>query len=362
MGQQQSESTFLTSLGVIRHDWTRDEVLSLMQQPLNDLLFQAQTVHRQYHDPNAVQVSQLLSIKTGTCPEDCTYCPQSVRYDTGLSSEALMEIQEVVDQAKSAKDSGASRFCMGAAWRSPKNRDMPKLLEMVKQVKDLGMETCMTLGMLDNEQAGALAEAGLDYYNHNLDTSEEYYDKIITTRKYQDRLDTIENVQNANIKVCSGGIVGLGEEDGDRAGLLMQLANLKQHPESVPINQLVRVKGTPLADEKPVDQFDFIRVIAAARILMPKAAVRLSAGREEMSEEMQAMAFFAGANSIFYGEKLLTTPNPSENKDMALMEKLGIKALIPEGYEAASEAVSEAEKAAKGSCQPDAKQAPSAVA
>jgi len=315
----------------IRNNWTRDEVLAIMQQPMNDLLFQAQTVHREFHDPNAVQISQLLSIKTGTCPEDCTYCPQSIRYNTGLSPEALMEVKSVVEQAKAAKDSGASRFCMGAAWRSPKDRDMPKLMEMVRQVKGMGMETCMTLGMLSPEQASDFSEAGLDYYNHNLDTSEEYYDKIITTRTYQNRLDTIENVQNANIKVCSGGIVGLGEGESDRAGLLLQLANLKQHPESVPINQLVRVEGTPLADEEEVDKFDFIRVIATARILMPKASVRLSAGREEMSEEMQSMAFFAGANSIFYGEKLLTTPNPNENDDLALMQKLGIKALIPEG-------------------------------
>lgn len=317
----------------IRNNWTRDEVLAIMQKPMNDLLFEAQTVHREFHDPNAVQISQLLSIKTGACPEDCTYCPQSIRYNTELDTEALMEVQAVIDQAKAAKKSGASRFCMGAAWRSPKDRDMSKLTEMVKQVKDLGMETCMTLGMLTPDQAGNFADAGLDYYNHNLDTSEEHYDKIITTRTYQDRLNTIENVQNANIKVCSGGIIGVGEEDGDRAGLLMQLANLKQHPESVPINQLVRVKGTPLADEAPVDKFDFIRIIAAARIMMPKAAVRLSAGREEMSEEMQAMAFFAGANSIFYGEKLLTTSNPSENDDMALMQKLGIKPLIPEGVD-----------------------------
>ena len=317
----------------IRNNWTRDEVLALMQQPLNDLLFQAQTIHREFHDPNAVQVSQLLSIKTGKCSEDCTYCPQSIRYDTGLGSEALMEVKQVVDQARAAKKSGASRFCMGAAWRSPKDRDMPKLMEMVRQVKGMGLETCMTLGMLTPDQANEFADAGLDYYNHNLDTSEEYYDKVITTRTYQNRLDTIENVQNANIKVCSGGIVGLGEGQNDRAGLLMTLANLKQHPESVPINQLVRVEGTPLADEEPVDKFDFIRVIATARILMPKAAVRLSAGREEMSEEMQAMAFFAGANSIFYGEKLLTTPNPKEDQDIALMEKLGIKSLIPEGYD-----------------------------
>ncbi len=315
---------------LIRNDWSREEILDIMNQPLNDLLFKAQTIHREFHDPNAVQVSQLLSIKTGTCPEDCTYCPQSIRYDTGLSAEALMEVEAVIEQAKTAKESGATRFCMGAAWRSPKDRDMPKLLEMVKRVKDLEMETCMTLGMLDNDQASSFADAGLDYYNHNVDTSEEHYDKVITTRTYQDRLNTIETVQNANIKVCSGGIVGLGEGESDRAGLLQTLANLKQHPESVPINQLVRVEGTPLQDEEEVEPLDFIRVIATARILMPKAAVRLSAGREQMSEELQAMAFFAGANSIFYGEKLLTTSNPKENEDMALFAKLGINAMKPE--------------------------------
>lgn len=309
---------------VIRHDWKREEILQIIDQPLNDLLFQAHNIHREFHDPNAVQISQLLSIKTGTCPEDCTYCPQSVRYDTGLSTEALMEVDNVLQQAKAAKENGATRFCMGAAWRSPKARDMPKLLEMVKQVRELEMETCMTLGMLDTEQAKSFAEAGLDYYNHNVDTSKEYYDKVITTRTYEDRLNTIENVQNSGVKVCSGGIVGLGENQSDRAGLLQTLANLKQHPESVPINQLVRVEGTPLQDEQEVDPIDFIRVIATARILMPKAAVRLSAGREQMSDELQAMAFFAGANSIFYGEKLLTTSNPAENDDMALLKRLGI--------------------------------------
>ena len=310
----------------IRHDWTRKEVLELIQLPFNDLLFKAQLVHREFHNPNEVQVSRLLSIKTGRCPEDCAYCPQSIRFNTGLKEEELLELEKVVTEAKQAKDSGATRFCMGAAWRSPKNRDMPLLTEMVKQVKDLGMETCMTLGMLTSEQADEFAEAGLDYYNHNLDTSEEHYEKIISTRTYQDRLDTIQRVQNANIKVCSGGILGMGEEEHDRAGLLMQLANLAQHPDSVPINQLVRVEGTPLAENQDLDSIDFIRIIAAARIMMPKAAVRLSAGREEMSDEMQAMAFFAGANSIFYGEKLLTTDNPNENHDMALFEKLGIGA------------------------------------
>jgi len=308
----------------IRHNWTRDEVVEIMMQPLNDLLFSAHQIHRQFHKPNEVQISRLLSIKTGRCPEDCAYCPQSVRFDTGLKNEELIEVENVVTQAAAAKQSGATRFCMGAAWRSPKNRDMPVLLEMVKRVRALGMETCMTLGMLDAEQAAQFAEAGLDYYNHNLDTSEEHYDKIITTRTFQDRLNTIEHVQNANIKVCSGGILGLGEQMQDRAGLLKELANLAQHPDSVPINQLVKVKGTPLADNEDLDAFDFIRTIATARIMMPKAAVRLSAGREEMSDEMQAMAFFAGANSIFYGDKLLTTDNPAENHDMALLARLGI--------------------------------------
>jgi len=334
----------------IRNDWTREEILEILNQPMNDLLFKAQSIHREFHNPNAVQVSQLLSIKTGTCPEDCTYCPQSVRYDTGLSAEALMEVEQVVEQAKKAKETGATRFCMGAAWRSPKDRDMPKLLEMVKRVKDMEMETCMTLGMLDNDQASSFADAGLDYYNHNVDTSEEYYDKVITTRTYQNRLDTIENVQNANIKVCSGGIVGLGEGDSDRAGLLQTLANLKQHPESVPINQLVRVEGTPLQDEEEVEPLDFIRVIATARILMPKASVRLSAGREQMSEELQAMAFFAGANSIFYGEKLLTTSNPAENEDMALFEKLGISPMQP-GEEALSHGSNSHDSNKEGQCQ-----------
>ena len=310
----------------IRHDWTRQEVLELIKQPFNDLMFKAQSVHREFHNPNEVQISRLLSIKTGRCPEDCAYCPQSIRFDTGLKEEELLQLDNVINEAKDAKASGATRFCMGAAWRSPKNRDMPLLTEMVKQVKELGLETCMTLGMLSPEQAGEFAEAGLDYYNHNLDTSAEHYAKIITTRTYQDRLDTIQHVQDAKIKVCSGGILGLGEQEQDRAGLLMQLANLPQHPDSVPINQLVRVEGTPLADNQDLDSIDFIRVIAAARIMMPKAAVRLSAGREQMSDEMQAMAFFAGANSIFYGEKLLTTDNPGENHDMDLFAKLGISA------------------------------------
>lgn len=308
----------------LRHDWQADEVAALFDLPFNDLLFQAQSVHRQHFNPNEVQVSQLLSIKTGACPEDCAYCPQSTRYDTGLTKEQLMEVDKVLQEAANAKATGASRFCMGAAWRSPKNRDMPAIVAMVKGVKDMGLETCMTLGMLTDEQAQTLGEAGLDYYNHNLDTSPEFYGDIITTRTYADRLNTLARVRSAGMKVCSGGILGMGESAADRIGLLLQLANLPVHPDSVPINQLVRVEGTPLAQQEDLDPFDFIRTIAVARILMPKSHVRLSAGREQMNEQTQAMAFFAGANSIFYGEKLLTTPNPETNQDMALFAKLGI--------------------------------------
>lgn len=314
----------------IRHDWTRAEITALFALPFSDLMFQAQSVHRAYFNPNEVQVSTLCSIKTGACPEDCAYCPQSARYDTGLEKEKLMAVEKVIEEARAAKASGATRFCMGAAWRSPKGKDMPYVTHMVKSVKALGMETCMTLGMLDEQQAQDLADAGLDYYNHNLDTSPEYYGEIITTRTYQDRLQTLANVRKAGMKVCCGGIVGMGEEVNDRAGLLQQLANMPEHPESVPINMLVKVGGTPLADEADLDPFDFIRTIAVARILMPKSHVRLSAGREQMNEQTQSMAFLAGANSIFYGEKLLTTPNPEANKDMQLFNKLGIK---PEAYE-----------------------------
>lgn len=314
----------------VRHDWTRSEVLALFELPLNDLLFNAQTVHRQFFNPNEVQVSTLCSIKTGACPEDCAYCPQSARYDTGLEREKLMAVEKVIDEAKAAKASGATRFCMGAAWRSPKGKDMPYVESMVKGVKSLGLETCMTLGMLDEAQAKSLSDAGLDYYNHNLDTSPEYYGEVITTRTYQDRLETLHNVREAGMKVCCGGIVGMGEEESDRVGLLLQLANMPEHPESVPINMLVRVEGTPLSDEADLDPFDFIRTIAVARIVMPRSHVRLSAGREEMNDQMQAMAFFAGANSIFYGEKLLTTSNPESNKDMQLFKRLGIK---PEAYD-----------------------------
>jgi biotin synthase len=311
--------------GEIRHDWTRSEVEALFELPFNDLLFRAHTLHRRYFDPNEVQVSTLLSIKTGDCPEDCAYCPQSTRYDTGLESEKLMEVEQVLEQARSAAASGATRFCMGAAWRSPKDRDMPYVLAMVKGVRALGLETCMTLGMLTQEQARQLSGAGLDYYNHNLDTSPEFYGDIITTRTYRDRLDTLDHVRDAGMKICSGGIVGMGEQQADRAGLLQQLANLRQHPESVPINMLVRVEGTPLAAEEDLDPFEFVRTIAVARILMPASHVRLSAGREEMNEQMHALAYFAGANSIFYGERLLTTPNPRANADMALFERLGIR-------------------------------------
>lgn len=304
--------------------WTMSQVTALFQKPLLDLLFEAQQTHRQHFDPRQVQVSTLLSIKTGACPEDCKYCPQSARYKTGLEAERLMEVEQVLDSARKAKNAGSTRFCMGAAWKNPHERDMPYLEKMVQGVRAMGLETCMTLGTLTNEQAQRLASAGLDYYNHNLDTSPEFYGNIITTRTYQERLDTLDKVRDAGIKVCSGGIVGLGETVTDRAGLLLQLANLPTPPESVPINMLVKVKGTPLADNEDVDAFDFIRTIAVARIMMPTSYVRLSAGREQMSEQTQAMCFMAGANSIFYGCKLLTTPNPEEDKDLQLFRKLGL--------------------------------------
>lgn len=309
----------------LRHDWTLDEARALLEMPFNDLVFQAQSVHRQHFDPNEVQVSTLLSIKTGACPEDCKYCPQSGHYNTGLEKEKLLEIQKVIAEARNAKEKGASRFCMGAAWRSPTEKDLPYVLDMVREVKSLGLETCMTLGMLTGEQAGALAEAGLDYYNHNLDTSAEYYGQIITTRTYADRLRTLAHVRDAGMKVCCGGIMGMGESENDRAGLLVQLANLPHHPESVPINMLVKVEGTPLADQADLEPFDFIRTVAVARIMMPESHVRLSAGREAMNEQMQALCFLAGANSIFYGEKLLTTNNPEADRDRQLFKKLGIR-------------------------------------
>lgn len=304
--------------------WTLKEARALFDMPFLDLVFQAQQVHRQHFDPSQIQVSTLLSIKTGACPEDCKYCAQSARYKTGLEKERLMEVQQVIESAKKAKAAGSTRFCMGAAWRNPHERDMPYLEQMVKEVKALGMETCMTLGKLDDSQASRLAQAGLDFYNHNLDTSPEFYGSIITTRTYQDRLDTLDKVRNAGIKVCSGGILGLGEEVKDRAAMLVQLANLPQPPESVPINMLAKIKGTPLADNEDVDPFDFIRAIAVARIMMPRSYVRLSAGREQMSEQTQAFCFMAGANSIFYGCKLLTTTNPTEDKDHQLFRKLGL--------------------------------------
>ncbi|WP_336366264.1 biotin synthase BioB [Marinobacter sp. C2H3] len=324
-----------------RHDWTLQEARALFELPFNDLLFRAQTVHRQHFDANEVQVSTLLSIKTGACPEDCKYCPQSGHYNTGLEKEKLLEIEKVVAEARAARDKGASRFCMGAAWRSPTRKDMPYVLDMVRQVKSLGLETCMTLGMLDAGQAQELADAGLDYYNHNLDTSEKFYNHIITTRTYQDRLDTLDHVRQAGMKVCCGGILGMGEDEDDRVGLLVQLANLPQHPESVPVNMLVKVKGTPLESVDDMDPFDFVRIIAVARIMMPRSHVRLSAGREQMNDQMQALCFFAGANSIFYGEKLLTTTNPEADADRQLFRRLGIR---PEQrQQCATEAQEEAE-------------------
>jgi len=309
----------------LRHDWSLNEIKALFDQPFNDLLFQAQTIHRQNFDPNSVQISSLLSIKTGACPEDCAYCPQSAKYDTELEKERLLPLEEVRQAALTAKNNGATRFCMGAAWRNPTDKNLDNVIEMISLVKDLGMETCVTLGMLTKQQTRRLKQAGLDYYNHNLDTSPEFYKDIITTRTYQDRLDTLQHVQDENINVCCGGIIGMGEQEEDRAGLLQQLANMPRHPESVPINLLVQVENTPLFGTEQLDPLDFVRTIAVARILMPKSAVRLSAGRTDMSDELQALCFHAGANSIFYGEKLLTTPNPKENKDMELFNRLGIK-------------------------------------
>ncbi len=310
----------------VRNDWSMAEVHALFALPFNDLLFRSHALHRCHFDPNAVQVSTLLSIKTGACPEDCKYCPQSARYHTGLKTEKLMHVKEVVAQAERARDSGATRFCMGAAYRSPRDQDLEPIIEMVKAVRALGMETCATLGMLTRAQAQKLAAAGLDYYNHNIDTSAEYYGKIITTRCFQDRLDTLRYVRDAGMQVCCGGIIGMGEGVPDRAAMLHTLATLPEHPESVPINRLVQVEGTPLYGRADVDPFDFIRVIAVARILMPRSHVRLSAGRAQMSDEMQALAFFAGANSIFYGEKLLTTENPQQAADRRLFARLGIRA------------------------------------
>jgi len=312
---------------ILRHDWQREEITALFNMPFNDLMFRAQSIHRENFPANEVQISTLLSIKTGGCAEDCAYCPQSASADAGVKAEKLMKKEAVLAEAQKAKDAGASRFCMGAAWRSPKDRDIDNVSDIIKGVKALGMETCATLGMLNAEQAHKLKESGLDYYNHNLDTSENFYGEIITTRTYQDRLDTLANVRDAGMNVCCGGIVGMGEAQDDRADLLKTLANMPKHPESVPINLLVQVKGTKLAGREELDAFEFIRTIAVARIMMPKSFVRLSAGREEMNEQTQALCFLAGANSIFYGEKLLTTANPAADKDKALFAKLGLDAM-----------------------------------
>lgn len=313
------------STTTLRHNWTMAEVLDLYDLPLFDLLHQAHTVHRQNFDPFTVQLATLLSIKTGTCPEDCAYCPQSGHYKTGVEKESLLSVEKVVENAKKAKAAGATRFCMGAAWRSPNEKQIALTSEMVKAVKAQGLETCMTLGMLTLEQANQLKAAGLDYYNHNLDTSPEYYEKIISTRTYQDRLTTLENVRQAGLNTCCGGIVGMGEDRTDRAGLLVQLANLPEHPDSVPINHLAPVAGTPLADTPPLDSFEFVRTIAVARLMMPRSVVRLSAGRDKMSDEMQALCLYAGANSIFYGEALFITDNPDVIHDQQLLQRLGMK-------------------------------------
>jgi len=313
----------------LRHDWSRNEVEALFARPFNDLLFEAQAIHRQHFNANRVQISTLLSVKTGACPEDCAYCPQSIHHNTGLERERLLPVEEVVESARAAQAQGATRFCMGAAWRNPTDRNLERVIEMIQAVRDLGMETCVTLGMLRAEQAGRLAEAGLDYYNHNLDSSPEYYEQVISTRSYADRQETLANVRDAGIHVCCGGIVGMGETRNDRAGLLVELANQSEHPGSVPINLLVQVPGTPLHGTEALDPFEFVRTIAVARIMMPQSYVRLSAGRTDMSDETQALCFFAGANSIFHGEKLLTTGNPEAEHDRELFARLGLVAETP---------------------------------
>ena len=310
----------------VRHDWQVLEVLCLMNQPLNDLVFQAQTIHRKYFDANAVQLSTLLNIKQGGCPEDCAYCPQSVHYETEVDAETMLSLDKIKDAAEKARQEGATRFCMGAAWRGPKEKDFKMVLEMIREVKSLGMETCVTMGMLNDDQTARLKQVGLDYYNHNIDCSESFYETIISTRDYKDRLQTLASVRDAGINVCSGGIIGMGEGGSDRADMLCTLANLEKHPESVPINLLVKVKGTPLAKEEDLDPFDMVRMIATARIMMPAATVRLSAGRSQMNDEHQALCYLAGANSIFYGEELLTTDNPALEKDRQLFDRLGINA------------------------------------
>ena len=308
----------------VRSNWTREEVAALFDQSLFETLFQAQTLHRQYFNANEIQLSTLLNIKTGGCEEDCAYCPQSIKYNTDVEPEKLMDLEAVKTAAQAAKEKGASRFCMGAAWRELKDRDLPKVTAMIKEVKDLGLESCVTLGMITANQASTMKEAGLDYYNHNLDTSESYYENIISTRSYQDRIDTLQNVRDAGINVCCGGIVGMGEKEEDRIDLLLSLANMSKHPESVPINILVKATGTPLENEQDIDPFDVVKIIAVARIMMPASMLRLSAGRTEMNDEHQVLCFMAGANSIFYGEKLLTTSNPQHQRDQALLKRVGM--------------------------------------
>ena len=311
----------------IKNNWSTKELQDIYDLPFNDLIWKAQNIHREFHNPNEIQISTLMSIKTGGCPEDCKYCSQSIRYDTDINLEKTLPLADIVKQAKAAKASGASRFCMGAAWRNLTQSNLSKVKDMVREVKSLGLETCVTLGMVSNAQVKELKDVGLDYYNHNLDTSEEYYKKVVTTRTYQDRLDTLKHVRDAGVKVCSGGILGLGEENIDRVKLIQVLANLEVHPESVPINRLVKVKGTPYFDNKEIDEFDFIRVIALARIAMPKSFVRLSAGRDTMNDHMQSLCFLAGANSIFYGEELLTTKNSTIEHDQELLKKLKITSM-----------------------------------
>ncbi|MCC6775122.1 MAG: biotin synthase BioB [Hyphomicrobiales bacterium] len=309
----------------IRHDWTREDVRALFALPFPELMYRAQRLHRRFFDPAAVQISTLLSIKTGGCPEDCAYCPQSAHHPTAIKAEKMMSVEAVLDEARAARAAGAGRFCMGAAWREPKGRDLDQVCALIEGVRALGLESCVTLGMLTDGQAQRLKAAGLDYYNHNLDTSPEFYGEIISTRVYQDRLETLAAVRRAGIHVCCGGIVGLGENEDDRAGLIAALASLPQHPESVPINMLVRVEGTPLENAAALDPLDFVRTVAVARIAMPASVVRLSAGREDMSDETQALCFLAGANSIFYGPKLLTTPNPEQDRDRRLFDRLGLR-------------------------------------
>ena len=316
------------------HKWNKDEILKIYNQPFNDLLFQAHQIHREHFDANAVQISTLYSIKTGGCPDNCSYCPQSAHYNTGVKAEKLVTVEEAIAAAKTAREHGATRFCMGAGWRSPKERDMPKLIEILKAIKKMGMETCMTLGMLNEKQVQQFDDAGLDYYNHNLDSSPEFYEKIISTRDYQDRLDTLTHLSKSDVNVCCGGIIGMGETTEDRIGLLLQLTNLPKPPKSVPINMLVKIPGTPLADSEDVDPLDFVRIIALARIMLPTSFVRLSAGRNSFSDELHALCFFAGANSIHYGEKLFITALPDTSKDQKLFKRLGISPLVPEGCEA----------------------------